>query len=136
MVVQHIAKVLQERDAVLSDWMLNEALNVQSLQHGGTFRNALIRKIDEVIIPIFAEIIDYSDHHCNLDLIHDHINVSVSVKRFWLSMFKCDLECKLHNHPVSERDYNCKLPFSWVIKECMDSLWSNLITTGTIIYYI
>lgn len=101
-----------------------------------------VMKIDEVIIPIFGEIIDYCDHHCNLDLIHS--NMSKPVKMFWLSIFKCpdilstcidysDLESKSSIHPMSEMDYKCTLPFSWVINEWMNSLWSNLITgAGTL----
>ena len=109
--------------------MLEEALNIQRLQHGGTFRNALIRKIDEVVLPIFAEIIDWCDYKCNLDLIHQQSNPAIG--KFWLSMFKSSHIGSLATHTkrqvVEAKHYKCKLPFSWVIVETMDSVWINVI---------
>jgi hypothetical protein len=67
--VLHIYRLLQERESDLAHWVLDEALNASSLEVGGTFRNVLACKIDEVVIPIFAKIIACIDCSYNLDLI-------------------------------------------------------------------
>lgn len=137
--VGHIYRILQERETIIaSDWILDEASNVQGLQHGGTFQNALIRKIDEVVVPIFAEIIWWCDHMCNLDLIHESGSKSTAVRRFWLSMFKNPriMSIKYHNvgitrnHLALKRNYKCQFPFSWIIKESVDTVWSHVLCDG------
>lgn len=146
MLVGHIHRILQEREnAIASDWILDEALNVQGLQHGGTFQNALIRKIDEVSIPIFAELIWWCDHFCNLDLIHECGSMNTAVKRFWLSIFKNprimsinyhNMVTKTSSHTALERNYKCKFPFSWIVKESVDTVWSHVLCDGGIIVYL
>lgn len=131
--VQHIHEVLKVRDQVRVDdkeWVINEAMNAKSLQHGGTFRNALSRKVDEVIIPIFSEIIASIDKNFNLDLI-DPKNESSPLSQFWLKMFR-DFRIMQFNykHLINPRkqipgieDFKCELPFSWLIYEALDSQW-------------
>ena len=55
--MKHILSVLKERDKIVQEreWVLMEAMNEKRLQCGGTFRNVLSRKLDEVVVPIFAE---------------------------------------------------------------------------------
>ena len=69
--VKQIKVLLKERDEIMNDnqWVLNEALNGRHLQSGGTFQNVLTRRLDEVIIPIFAAIITFIDQYSNLNLI-------------------------------------------------------------------
>ena len=69
--VKQIKHLLMERDEVVKDsqWVLDEALNGRHLQSGGTFQNVLSRRIDEVVIPIFASIIAYVDQYSNLSTI-------------------------------------------------------------------
>ena len=72
--------MLKERDTVHQDkeWVLKEALSGRKLQIGGTFQNVLERRLDEVIVPIFAAILSFTDHYSNLDLIKPrYINMSI-----------------------------------------------------------
>lgn len=137
--VQHIFKVLEERDQVRTDekeWVINEAMNAKNLQHGGTFRNVLSRRVDDVVIPVFSEIIAIIDQNFNLDLI-DPKNESTLLSQFWLSMFRdssimqfnySDMVTPREHVPgvggrKSGEDFKCELPFSWLIHEAVDSLW-------------
>ncbi len=146
MLINHIFKVLQERDRTKKgekEWMIKEAMNPRSLQHGGTFRNALSRKVDEVIIPVFGEIIGSIDQNYNLDLI-DPKDINSSLSQFWLSMFResgvmqynyADMINPREQVPgVGERkageDYKCEMPFSWLIHEAVDSQWENAISSA------
>ena len=71
--VKQIKHLLTERNEVVKDsqWVLDEALNGRHLQSGGTFQNVLSRRIDEVVIPVFASIIAYVDQYSNLSTIRE-----------------------------------------------------------------
>ena len=136
----HIYRLLKEREADrpdLAEWVLSEALNSSNLEVGGTFRNVLARKIDEVVIPIFAEIIANIDRNYNLDLINPKETES-SLSQFWLAMFR---EPKIQPLKYSEmaqggrvsglggrkvdQDFRCQLPFFWLVKDAVDLQWNN-----------
>lgn len=77
--VKHIKNLLEEREKSLLDqeWVLKEALSGKNLQSGGTFQNVLSRKLDEVIIPIFAAVLLVVDQYSNLNILEHsryHIN--------------------------------------------------------------
>ena len=59
--------------------MLKEALSEKNLQSGGTFQNVLSRKLDEVIIPIFAAVLLFVDQYSNLNILEHsrYINFSI-----------------------------------------------------------
>ena len=66
----HIKHLLQERETISkSEWVLDEALSAKKLQSGGTFQNVLKRKLDEVVVPIFAAILAFIDQYSNLSLL-------------------------------------------------------------------
>ena len=152
MLVQHIFEVLQEREEVFEGekWVIKEAMNARNLQHGGTFRNALSRKVDEVVTPIFAEIIASVDRNYNLDLI-DPKNENSPISKFWLSIFS-DSSIMQFNYRdmVTPReqvpgvggrktgeDFKCELPFSWLIYDAVDSQWDNAKSlAGKCQYYL
>ena len=131
----HIYRLLQEREADRlddSDWVLREALSTNKLQLGGTFRNVLVRKIDEVVDPIFAKIIAVIDQYCNLDLINPKAEES-PLFQFWLSMFREPTVLRLKYSEMhgstanaSEKggnlyaDFKCQMPFFWIIKDVVD----------------
>ena len=146
--VMHLYKLLQEREADrpdLCEWVLNEALNVSKLEVGGTFRNVLARKIDEVVIPIFAKIIACIDYNYNLDLI-DPKSENSPRSQFWLAMFREPEVLQLKYSEMqgdtvpgvggrkANKDFRCKMPFFWLIKETVDSQWDSArSTTGVLI---
>lgn len=120
------------------DWVIKEAMDPKSLQHGGTFRNVLSRKVDKVVIPIFSEIIASIDQNYNLNLIEAK-NETSPLSQFWLSMFsesrimQFDYESMSTPRPQvpgvggrkSGEDFMCKFPFSWIIYESVDSQLDN-----------
>ena len=139
--MQHIFNVLKQRDNVWEadhQWVLNEAMDSRKLQNGGTFRNVLARKIDNVIVPIFSEIIACMDRNYNLDLINPR-GENILLCQFWLDMF-CRPKIMQFNYEEmitprekvpgvggrrSVEDFKCQLPFSWIIKEAVDAQWDN-----------
>ena len=139
--IQHIFNILQQRDDVRLDekqWVVKEAMNPKSLQHGGTFRNVLSRKVDEVVIPIFSEIISIIDQNYNLNLI-DPKKENTPLSQFWLQIFS-DAQLMQFNYTdmvapreqipglggrKSGEDFMSELPFSWLVFEAVNSQWDN-----------
>ena len=138
---QHIYEVLHERDAIRTDekdWIIREAMNQKSLQHGGTFCNALTRKFDKIVTPIFSEILAKIDQHHNLNLI-DPKNKHLCLSPLWLKIFN---ESQIMNFSYSDmvtpkeqvpglgarksyEDFVCQFPFSWLVFEAVNSQWDN-----------
>ena len=129
------------------NWACNEALSAKKLQHGGTFRNALARKIDEMLIPLFAEIIAFIDFNYNLDLVV--LNPDPDVYKLWITMFRSNELCNLNYSDIaanarehipgagsllSDSNFHCHLPFSWVIRNTINTEWSNDKITGKTSY--
>ena len=145
--VRHIHRLLKERDQVREDernWILNEALSARKLQNGGTFQKVLARKLDEVLVPILSEIIAHLDRNYNLN----HLNTKDKTSplyQFWLAMFRHQQLCyedmvsqgMQHRELVpgvggkmAEEDFHCQLPFSWLVKEAVDSQWHSAKSTA------
>ena len=139
--VQHVFNVLKQRDQVWEldkQWVLNEAMDARKIQNGGTFRNVLARKIDDVVVPIFSEIIACIDRNYNLDLINPR-SKNLPICQFWLNMFSRPkimqfnyVEMITPREKVpgvggrrSAKDFKCQLPFSWMIKTAVDAQWDN-----------
>ena len=136
----HIYKLLKERESIRQDeknWVLNEALSAKKLQSGGTFRNVIARKLRDVIIPIFAEIIALIDHNYNLDLV-DPKTHDTPVTQFWLAMFRnpqvmhfsyADMSVREQVPGVgarlAEEEFRCQLPFSWLVREAFEAQWDS-----------
>ena len=144
--VIRIHRLLRERDRVREDekdWVLNEALSAKKLQSGGTFRNVIARKLDEAIIPIFAEVIALIDRNYNLDLANPKKN-GTSVTQFWLAMFRnhkvmhfsyADMsvrEMPVMGGRMADEEFRCQLPFSWLVQEAFEVQWTSAkSTTGS-----
>ena len=114
-----------------SDWTLREATSIRSLQNGGTFKNVLGRRLDNVITPIFTHILAFVDTNRNLQLLHPDRNDNTSpIVRLWLGLFSCqDMFNQFHyqdmvgNKKVAVvNNYECQFPFSWLVKESIDVL--------------
>ena len=136
----HIYELLKEREKIREDeknWVLNEALNAKKLQSRGTFRNVITRELDEVIIPIFAEIIALIDHNYNLDLVNPK-TCNTPVTQFWLAMFHnrqvmhfsyADMSVREQvpgiGGRLAEEEFRCQLPFSWLVQEAFEAQWDS-----------
>ena len=131
------------------EWVLNEALSPRQLQRGGTLQSALYGKLDDVIVPILAEIIAFTDRNYNLNLINDS-----NFCKLWLDIF-CNPEiCKFkYKELFPERlgrqrqevpgiggrrcstDFRCRFPFSWIVKEFLDVLLNQALHLAGIYIY-
>ena len=143
--VRHIHFVLQQREKVVgeeTEWVIEEAMNGKKLHSGGTFRNVLSRRLDEVIIPIFAEVLVHVDRYSNLDLLARK-GAPPHVQQLWLSAFACLALCSFSYTDVSQgggglagmgqskssaEEFSCQFPFFWLIKETVDSHWDAAVT--------
>ena len=141
--VRHIHAVLKEREEVMGEetgWVLDEAMSRKKLQSGGTFRNVLSRKLDEVIVPIFAEVLVSIDRYSNLDLVRK--GSPPHIRQLWLSAFP--VLCKFSYADMTTQggdqlagmglrrstssEHCCQFPFFWLVKETVDSHWENAIS--------
>ena len=139
--VEHITNVLEQHDQVHpaeSKWIVNEAMNAKNLHQGGTFRNVLSRKVDQVVIPIFSEIIAAIDQNCNLNLI-DPNDEHAPLSQLWLHIFSDPNIVKFdYNDMITDKhqliglggrrsrsDFKCHLPFSWLIHDSVNGQWDN-----------
>lgn len=131
--VKHIHTLLKERDAAhdsLSNWVLEEAMNLRTLHIGGTFKNALARRIDNVVIPLFAEVIALIDQNRNLRHLKDLGKKQCVVHDLWLKIFGNPKVLGLNYEEIAGQektpvadDFNCGFPFSWLIKEAIENQW-------------
>ncbi len=132
----HMLQVLRQQDSERTDdkeWVLVEALNPKHLQCGGAFMNVLTRKIDEILSPLFAEIIALIDFNYNLNVL---LPKHVPLYTFWVSMFRDVYHFEYKDIGASPREqvpgvgghlsenmFKCQLPFSWIIKERVEAEW-------------
>lgn len=113
-------------------------MDLRKLHIGGTFKNALARKLDEVVIPLFAEVIALVDHNYNLSHLKLLRLEQSAVQEFWLRMFSNPKVLQLNYSeiigrekvPVLDDNFKCQLPFSWLIKEAIDNHWELGKTTS------
>ena len=143
--------MLQERDSDMPDpknWAFLESMQSKKLRQSGTFRNCLSRKFDEVIVPIFAEILSIIDKNYNLNLIHDELDQSSLIAQLWLGIFANKQICRFSYNDIIAKsqqpqqynyrsrvpgigallaspEYACRFPFSWLIKDIINSQWDN-----------
>ena len=137
--MKHVHKLLEKRGDIHvgeKNWVLNEALDAKKLQSGGTFRKVLARKLDAAIVPILSGVIARIDRNYNLNLIHQG---DTPVVQFWLTIFRNSEVMRFHYEEfVSkekmvenvEEDFQCQLPFSWLIKEAFDTQWDSVKSTA------
>lgn len=120
---------MEEVKALDVNWAVNVARSRRLLQQGGTLRNALIKKIDNTIIPIFAHIIAVTNQYDNLTLFHS--NQCSAIGQIWLTIFRDPqivqfkytdiVAAKDHNYEIGGTQFQCKFPFFWLVKEIIDS---------------
>ena len=125
------------------DWAFNEAL--KHSQISGTFRNALSRRLDKILLPILAKIIGLIDKNYNLTIIHEHrdnIKILSPVAKLWLEIFSERTLCRVSYEDIfssnnvtktkkwvpgigatlSDQFYKCTFPFSWICREVINVL--------------
>ena len=144
--VRHILSVLKEREEMIEEnirWVLDEAMDRKKLQSGGTFRNVLSRKLDKVIIPIFAEVLVSIDRYSNLDLVRK--GSPPHIRQLWLSAFPVlckfsyadmttqggDQLAGMGQRRSTSSEFRCQFPFFWLVKETVDSHWDNVVISVT-----
>ena len=113
-------------------------MDIHNLQTGGTFKNVLTRKLDKVVVPCFSAIIAFLDRNSNLDL-YQPVRPIVPLSLFWLKIFNSQKAVEalhfadmvgIQTVPMREEEFACEFPFSWLVKELMDSQWDTAHNTG------
>ena len=144
--IEHIHSLLQEREDYYheKDWITQESMSSKNLLVGGTLANALLRKIDQAVIHILAEILSIVDRNCNLNLITPS-NENIPVSKLWLNFFTNTEVMQFHFTDFVIRDdplpgtgarkfgsdYECQFPFSWLVYEVFQGLWNNVRSTDS-----
>uniref|UniRef100_A0A3Q2E155 RING-type E3 ubiquitin transferase n=1 Tax=Cyprinodon variegatus TaxID=28743 RepID=A0A3Q2E155_CYPVA len=114
---------------IKSNWVLKEASNIDALQEGGTF-HTLWKRVQAVVVPMFAHLISVIDRDQNMDLLLDK-NCPESVKRLWLDIFSNQklLEISsetrtilVQNYMAQDKNIGCTMPFSWRIRDYLEEL--------------
>ena len=140
---RRIHKLLQEKDersgSKASDWLRSEALSGTGIQENGTFRRALWQRVYSSVIPILSEVIAFVDRDSNVELVTDEGNW---LSQLWIAFFQSPGVVELHYDgflslesgiirervPVitsgrERQTFDLQFPFSWLIKERIDSMW-------------
>ena len=143
--VQFVTAVLKEMDSInpeAKDWAFDEAL--KHSQISGTFRNALSRRLDKILLPILAKIIALIDKNFNLTIIHenrDSKKISSPIAKLWLEIFSERSLCRISYEDIfstnnvsktkkwvpgigvtlSDQFYKCTFPFSWICREVINA---------------
>lgn len=138
--VKHIHTLLQRRDETYSsgsNWVLEEAMNMRNLHIGGTFKNALARRIDDVVIPLFAKVIAVIDRNRNLHHLYGLGKKQCSIHDLWLMIFNNPKVLGLNYEEIAGQDrtpvaddFHCNFPFSWLIKEVIETQWECVKNTS------
>ena len=142
--MQFVTAVLREMDDNLpetKEWAFKEAL--MHSQISGTFRNALSRRLDKILLPILAKIIGLIDKNYNLTIIHnnrDNERIALPIAKIWLEIFSDRKLCRITYEEVftnsnvrkpkkwvpgigtnlSDHFYTCQFPFSWICREVIN----------------
>ena len=142
--VQFVTAILKEMDdknSKAKEWVFEEAL--KHSQISGTFRNALSRRLDQILLPILAKIIALIDKNFNLTIIHDHrdnVRILSPIARLWLEILSERKLCKISYEDIfatdnvakakkwvprigaslSDQFYKCQFPFSWICREVIN----------------
>ncbi|XP_053366887.1 E3 ubiquitin-protein ligase rnf213-beta isoform X1 [Clarias gariepinus] len=130
--LRRLVAALTQREEFIpnsEDWVNKEVMKREALQEGGTLRHTLWRRLQEVLTPILAQILEVLDRDSNLDLVYS-AGLSEGLVQFWLNIFDdgqiLDLSMP-QNSSSSEEDggeaWTCNAPFSWLIRLYCHGLW-------------
>lgn len=159
--VSRILLLLQEREgdmkALDEEQVCTYATNARALQTRCTLENVLTKRFDDIIIPIFAEILAVIDRYLNLNLL-DPKNLPEDDKKaleaLWLAVFSSTHILKLGWLEMAPRvgteetvssaeikvhlahDFQCQFPFFWIFMETIDSLWDEARSELGLYFYI
>lgn len=117
------------------------------LQEAGTFQNAVVRKFDDIIIPIFAKIISVIDKYSNLKLLS---KIETELEQLWLNLYNSDyvtqmITPKLQSTPDDSfstnatfaKQFFCQFPFCWILNDIVNENPSKgILVTKILSYYI
>lgn len=129
--IKLIKKIL---DQVINDgskpqqgWIQDEAMNMTKLQEAGTFQNALVRKFDGLIVPVFTTIIYFINKYSNLKLLSSG-ETMMELKQLWLHLYSSEhvnelIMSSIRSTPddVSIKQFSCQFPFSWILNDIINA---------------
>jgi hypothetical protein len=121
-IIKKALKMKEQHHYQQHEWILDEAKNMDALQEGGTFQNALVRKFDKLVVPIFAQILSLVDRHSNLDILLSSDKDEIS--KLWIDFYTSDqVTHQILSHitkegskiTVNKTAFHCQFPFIWII---------------------
>ncbi|KAK7494871.1 hypothetical protein BaRGS_00013998, partial [Batillaria attramentaria] len=151
-----VGSILKEREEKLYQaerWLSKEAAKREAVNKAGTFRRAWQQCLENKVIPVLAGIIAYLDTNANLEILYtgsggdmDDSATPAWVPRLWLGVLQnvCQLtyrnmrsvsdkeeldEFSVHNTGAGAVPFTCRLPFSWLVYEHVDSAITGARTT-------
>ncbi|XP_049326804.1 E3 ubiquitin-protein ligase rnf213-alpha-like [Astyanax mexicanus] len=128
----------QEKMKDRVNWVINQASSDRFVAEGGSFRHMLWIHLEDTVASALAQILAVIDGDNNLDNLIDQPSEK---SELWLNVFK-ENNCNLLKIPVTQfqgmvsvlstsgqkdKSRTCCFPFSWVIKERFEQIWSNII---------
>ena len=125
--LQHMIKYFKSKEKFQlhsrkQPWAIKEALNAEALHENGSFINALVLKIDNVIAAALNNILDIVDRYCNIRLL---ITEKHTITTMWLKIFEEAKIVDVTLETVSDVDisFQCQFPFFWLLIDNIESQW-------------
>jgi len=132
---------MDEKLPQTKEWAFKVAL--KHSQISGTYRSALSRRLDEILLPVLAKIIQLIDMNYNLTIIHnnrDSERIESPIAKIWLGIMSHRNLCKITYEDIftsiakeqrrqlpgirasqSDYFYQCQFPFSWICRNEINS---------------
>ena len=126
------------------DWIQHIANCRDNLQSSGTFRKAVNLYINSVVTPILSELIAYMDRNGNLELLNNEKDEFFT--QIWQDLFLNEEIFVTHygstllprrrvpviSDGLGGRFFQVKFPFSFLIQDDTEKLWSKFIIEGNL----
>ncbi|KAK9530838.1 hypothetical protein VZT92_012317 [Zoarces viviparus] len=139
--LSRLAEALKQTEETMDspkEWVSREAMKRQALQEGGTLRYTLWRRLQSIVTPILANMLEVMDRFANLDLLSDD-RLSQGLVKLWLDILsdsqilgltplqsssESDQEVRVHHYFMLDgEERSCAAPFSWLLRIHLEGLW-------------
>lgn len=103
-----------------NNWIIEEAKGLRYTRDYGTFNKALLRCVEERILPILVKLILQLDANNNLMILHK----SPSYKSLWISLLGSYFPVTADGKELSASSYDATFPFSFGIINDVEEKWN------------
>ena len=121
-------KKKEEDDIKMKNWIFEEATNSLHLQHGGSFMNVILRRLESETADVLSGVIAAIDTNYNLELLV--CNGPPVLSDFWIEAFKHKIISDiLEQHSVTkgsrltlcQSSFVCTFPFSVFFQDSIET---------------